>query len=164
MKKIIVTLVFLVMLSVQAVHITYGYDEINNDAIRSQLLIEALDKYGLYDPIKCANMWASGLKARSGAIQYSTLSKSLKKEYASKINEIAPNWVTGVSSPWVDNFCIVSVSKINNDLYEIKMKISTATSSGPYKAYDVFLTLIREDGFFRINEIKANEEFEAYMY
>ncbi len=161
MKKVVY---ILLLLSLAFIQVGYANDVIDDKGIKNKLLIEALDEYGYDDPIKTSMVWAKGLKERSGALQYSTLSKNLKKEYVLKLDEIAPNWVTRVSSPWVENYNLICMTKISDELYYIKIRIFTKTSAGPYENYDVMLKLIKEEEFFKIDEIKAPSHMEAYMY
>lgn len=162
MKKVITIMIVLLISFSQ---IVFAVEVVDDTVVKNNLLLSALDQYGSYDPASCSIMWGNGLKARSAAIQYSTMSKGLKEEYLNRLNEIGSNWVTGVSSPWVEACYITSVNKINENLCNIKMNILTITSSRPlYKSYEVLLVLIKEDEFFRIDEIIAEKEFETYIY
>lgn len=129
--------------------------------VRSRLLMEAMDYVGVCTPENAALVWAKGLKMRSGALQYSVMSHELKKEYAGKLEKTAPNWVTGLSSPWIDSYRIISVETKGN--YRIiKLQISTSTSTGPAGDYPAVLTVSPEDGFWRIKDITADSALYPY--
>ncbi|MFS0639164.1 hypothetical protein AB1K84_25150 [Mesobacillus foraminis] len=62
------------------------------------------------------NLWLLGVKNRSGAVQYALLSPTLQKQTRRQYEQ--RGWVTGGSSPWIDNIEIVKVNKINNSSRE----------------------------------------------
>lgn len=129
--------------------------------IRSRLLMEAMNDIGACSPQQAALTWAKGLKMRSAALQYSVMSKKLKEEYARELEKNNPNWVTGISSPWVESYEIAGI-KTKEDTFTIKMLISTRTSTGPAGDYVALLTVSPEDGFWRIKEITADRELSPY--
>lgn len=129
--------------------------------VRSRLLMEAMDNIGVCTPEEAALVWAKGLKKRSAAVQYSVMSEELKKGYAQKLEKTAPNWVTGLSSPWVESFEISGVETEGKDRI-IKLLISTRTSTGPAGDYLAILTVSQEGGFWRIKHITADSALYPY--
>lgn len=129
---------------------------------RSRLLMEAMDEIGACRPEDAAEIWASGLKKRSAALQYSVMDERLKAEYARQLETSAPNWVTGISSPWVDSYKIQSARSPDEDTRVFELVFSTATSTGPYRDYRAELTIAREDCYWRITKIRADEGLYVY--
>ncbi len=129
--------------------------------VRSELLMEAMNSVGACDPEKAAQIWAQGLKMRSGAMQYSALSRDLKEKYAKDLEENAPNWVTGISSPWVEDYSIISTTEIN-DSYMIQLEFQTMTSTGPAESYKALLTIRQEDGYWQIFKLSADPGLYPY--
>jgi hypothetical protein len=129
--------------------------------IRSGLLAEAMGFVGSCSPDGAAGVWAEGLKRRSAAMQYSVMSEQLKKIYATELEETFPNWVTGVSSPWIEKYEIIQ-NRIDAENYCFHIRLSTATSSGPAGDYDAVLLVGWESGFWRITEVVTEEELKVY--
>lgn len=130
--------------------------------LRNRLLMEAIDKIGLSSPEAAAKIWAEGVKSRNAALQFSVMSESLKKNYVNQLEQTAPNWVTGVSSPWISEYKIVEMKKIPQNRYTVKVLFNTATSTGPAADYNALLTLAEERDFWRIADIQMDEGLFAY--
>jgi len=136
--------------------------EINKFEVRSQLLTEAMKQVGVCTPEEAATVWANGLKMRSAALQYSVMTGELKKIYAQQLEKNAPNWVTGMSSPWVQSYKILKVEDTGNDTYTVELVFSTMTSTGPAGDYKAVLSLVREGSFWRIKKISMDEGLFPY--
>lgn len=136
--------------------------EINRYEVRSELLMEAVRRVGVCSPEDAARVWADGLKTRSAALQYSVMRLPLQNEYARQLEKTAPNWVTGVSSPWIDGYQIIRVEDPAQDCRIVKMRFFTETSTGPAGKYEAILTLKREDAFWRIAKISMDEGLYPY--
>ncbi len=136
-----------------------------NDAetyeVRSRLLMEAMDSLGACDPESAALLWAKGLKMRNAAMQYSVMGEELKKEYAQKLEKDAPNWVTGMSSPWVESYRITGSETKDNERI-IRLLISTSTSTGPAGDYTALLTVSPEKGFWSVKKIITDSALSPY--
>ena len=130
--------------------------------VKSRLLMEAMDYVGSCNPAEAAVTWANGLKMRSAAMQYSVLNSELKKGYKQQLEESAPNWVTGISSPWIESYKIVKNELEGKDKYKIELIFSTATSTGPAGDYRAILTLLREKDYWRIADISMEQELYPY--
>jgi hypothetical protein len=135
---------------------------INKYEIRSDLLIAAMDNVGVCKPEDAAIVWSNGLKMRSAAMQYSVMTKKLKTEYAAQLEEGFSNWVTGMSSPWVDSFKIAKSDKLNDNIYTFNVVFSTMTSTGPAGDYNAKLNVIKEKDFWRISNIVMDNELYPY--
>jgi len=138
-------------------------DVIDPYKVRSELLMDATDEVGASSPKDAADIWARGLEHRSGAMQYIVMTKKLKKSYAEILEKNNPNWVTGVSSPWVDSYDIVKQEDLKDGSVLIDVKINTVASTGFWDSYYAKLAIAKEDGFWRINQIQADKELAAYM-
>lgn len=90
---------------------------------RVELLEDALAP-GL--PRLAANNWAEAVKQRNGAWQYALLSKYLQDKYREHFEKL--NWVTGTSSPWVDNYEVARISEnpVGNIKYQVKFNWYTS--------------------------------------
>ncbi|HHV51598.1 MAG TPA: hypothetical protein GXX54_07870 [Clostridiales bacterium] len=131
--------------------------------IRSRLLMEAMDMVGACEPKTAAEIWASGLVKRSAALQYSVMAKELKAEYARQLEETAPNWVTGVSSPWVDSYKILNIKDSNQNQKTIEIEFALATSTGPAGEYNATLYLTQDGEFWRISNLSFDGELFPYI-
>lgn len=130
--------------------------------VRSRLLMEAMDSVGACDPKTAAEIWASGLVKRSAALQYSVMSKELKAEYARQLENTAPNWVTGISSPWVDSFTL-NIKDTNQNQKIAEIKFFLATSTGPAGEYNATLYLTQNGEFWRISNLSFDDELFPYI-
>lgn len=136
--------------------------EANDFEVRSRLLMEAMDRVGACTPEEAADIWASGLKERSAALQYAVMDEALKAEYAAQLKKSAPNWVTGLSSPWVESYEVTASESPTEDSRVITLSFLTATSTGPGEKYEAVLYLLREGNFWRIVKIQAEEGLYPY--
>ncbi|MGX8702406.1 hypothetical protein [Caproiciproducens sp.] len=137
--------------------------EVDQYEVRTGLLMDAMDRVGVCAPEAAAAVWADGLKGRSGAMQYSVMDSRLKKEYVQQLDQYNPNWVTGVSSPWIESYKITGQTQTGSGQYEIRLSFSTVTSGGPAGDYHAALTVVRDGGFWRITKISADEGLHPYM-
>ncbi len=130
--------------------------------VRSQLLVEAMNYVGVCCPEDAAAVWAEGLKNRSAALQYAVMSKPLKDKYARQLNETAPNWVTGISSPFISDCRIVNTEAVSNTLQRVMLRFSLATSAGSAGEALAVLDIMKEGSFWRIENIDADEALYPY--
>lgn len=137
--------------------------EVDKYEVRSRLLMDAMNQVGVCTPDDAAEVWANGLKTRSAALQYSVLGTELKQEYAKQLDKNFPNWVTGMSSPWVASSKIVSISATGTDQYAIQLAFSTATSTGPAGDYNAVLIVMKDGKFWRITDISADKGLYPYI-
>jgi len=135
---------------------------VNKYEVRSALLMQATNHIGACSPEATALVWASGLHLRSAALQYAVMTKELKLEYAQQLEETAPNWVTGMSSPWVYGYSIVQHEAIGDNKHRVKLTFATMTSTGPAGNYQATLLLIREGEFWRIAEVAMDNGLYPY--
>lgn len=136
--------------------------EVNKYEVRAGLLMRAMDSVGVCSPEAAAEVWAKGLRERSAALQYAVMNGALKREYARQLETCAPNWVTGMSSPWVEGYEIKKVESPDESHRIVRMRFSTASSTGPEGVYDAALTMERVGDFWRISGISADEGLYPY--
>ncbi|WP_444659891.1 hypothetical protein ACRQV7_06500 [Caproiciproducens sp. R2] len=137
--------------------------EVDQYEVRTRLLMDAMDRVGVCAPESAAVVWADGLKSRSGAMQYSVMDSKLKKEYVKQLDQYNPNWVTGMSSPWIESYKITNQTQTGSDQYSIRLSFSTATSGGPAGDYNAALTVVKDGDFWRITKISADVGLHPYM-
>lgn len=117
-----------------------------------KLYDEALNELQAGNPEETALIYAKGVQKRNGVMQYSVMSNSLKEVFKKEMwNEY---WVTGVSSPWVSDYKIIS-NKRGFIAYKNTIRFNWATSSGPAGSTIEELTIAKENGKWRIVRIKA---------
>ncbi len=128
---------------------------------RNKLMMEAMAYVGVSSPDEAAKVWAQGVKMRNAAMQYAVMSSELKESYAARLEKTFPNWVTGVSSPYVSGFGITDI-KTQGNKSVVTLSFATATSTGPAQTYTAKLTIEPEGDFWRITNIEADKGLSAY--
>ena len=129
---------------------------------RVKLLEQAMAHVGVCSPEDAVDVWVQGLMERSAAMQYAVMSPALKAQYAKALEKTAPNWVTGVSSPWVNGYSVFDVSEISPDMRLFSLSITTQTSAGAADSYLAVLALEPDGAFWRIGGICTDEELLIY--
>jgi hypothetical protein len=130
--------------------------------IRAGLLMEAMDAVGVCSPQDAVGVWAEGLRKRSAALQYSVMDRPLKAEYAKDLEQTFPNWVTGVSSPWVDRYEAVKAGQADGGNWSYMLRFHLMTSAGPAGDYLADLTVSKDGEFWCISKVTADRELSAY--
>lgn len=130
--------------------------------VRSRLLMEAMNDVGVCCPEDASEIFAEGLKNRSAALQYAVMNARLKNEYARQLSKTAPNWVTGISSPYVSAYKMVSKETVSSVLQRITLRFSMATSTGPAGEAQAVLHIAKEGSYWRIIKIDADEALFPY--
>ena len=130
--------------------------------VRYQLLLEALNHVGVCNRQSAATVWAEGLKMRNAAMQHSVMHDVLRKEYAAQLETTFPNWVTGISSPFIDRYEILKITPLDDTQAKIELEFTTATSAGVYGTHRAALTVRQEGPFWRITDIDADDELFVY--
>lgn len=73
------------------------------------------------------NLWAEALKHRNGAVRFSILNSALKNTEYEKYSKM--NWVIGGSSPWVTDYSIKQLNKIDDNTYEYEINYTMTDST-----------------------------------
>ncbi|HWR24334.1 MAG TPA: hypothetical protein VN366_12730 [Feifaniaceae bacterium] len=136
--------------------------EPNRYEVRNELLLQAMERFGATAPEEAADIWANGVSMRNGAMQYSAMSAALKKKYAAQLEETAPMWVTGGSSPWISSYWTVWVQEPQEGRQVRQLMFMTESSAGPGPTYTAALTLVKFGDYWRITDVKTDEGFCAY--
>ena len=160
MKKMVLLLLITLLLAGCAAPASTVRGE--DDAIKARLLMEAMDDVGVCRPEQAVDVWTQGLMKRSAAMQYAMMDDSLRKEYAKSLEKTAPNWVTGVSSPWVSGYVVGQVWETAPDRQLYTISVATQTSTGPAGEYRAVLSLQKDGDFWRISDISADDGLSAY--
>lgn len=129
---------------------------------RSDLLIAAMDFVGVCSAYDAVNVWSNAVVMRSGAMQYSVMTKQLKNTYQKQLENTFPNWVTGVSSPWISGYKITGIDKTDNLTIIYSLLFSAKTSTGPAGEYTAVLTVKKEGNFYQISNIYTDEGLYIY--
>ena len=117
---------------------------------------------GVNTPERAAEVWSEGVKGRSAAIQYSVMTKELKEIYAKDLDKWRPNWVTGVSSPWVESYEISSIENPNDNTRVFEVEFSTTSPGSGYGSFTAVLEVINDGGFWRISNVAGDGNSEIY--
>lgn len=132
------------------------------DKSKIKLLEEAIRNIGAISPEKAIEVWAKGVEERSAALQYCVMTESFKETYVKSLDKNEYDfWITGVSSPWIEDYKILKINKINDTSFEYEIKFNTKTSEGDYNFF-VTLTLIKEGDYWKISDIKGDKTSEIY--
>jgi hypothetical protein len=125
--------------------------EIHKLQTNLRLYDEALSELQAPTPEETALVYAKGVKVRNGVMQYSVISNKLKEEFRKRMGNGI--WVTGVSSPWVSDYKIIS-RKRSAGVHKITVKFNWATSAGPAGDTKEELTITKENGKWSIMNIR----------
>ena len=136
--------------------------EINDETVyinqleeKNKLLIEALDNFGAYSKEQAIEIYAEGVKTRSGPLQYSVMCKNLKEDFIKTMEEDENYaWVTGFSSPWVKEYKIVEDKRNKDNSYTVVIKFYWETGGGPFGETNTTLTLVNENEIWCIKDIQ----------
>lgn len=102
-------------------------------------------------PKEAAEKWANGVKARNGALQFAVLSSELKEKQLGKYEEMM--WVTGTSSPWVNQFIILNEQKLSEVEWKYYIQFELVSSTGPAGNYKVEVIVKRYSDKWYITQI-----------
>ncbi|MBX6394145.1 MAG: copper amine oxidase N-terminal domain-containing protein [Alicyclobacillaceae bacterium] len=93
-------------------------------------------------PEQVAETWALGVQTRNGALQYSVLSPGLRDKVRPDFEQ--NHWVTGTSSPWVQQYRIVKAERQSDTRYQFTIQFDLASSTGPSGSYTSTVTIERD--------------------
>ncbi len=117
-----------------------------------KLFKNTLDEFGAISAEDAANLWAKGVKNRNGALQYSVLNTTLKLNMERCLQNTS--WVTGVSSPWVEDYKITKVKKVSLVSYEITVKFHMVASKQDFGYITSILFINKKEKYWLIYQIK----------
>ena len=129
--------------------------------IKNEQLLGALGRLGACDPTDAVRLWADGVKQRNAAMQYAALSAVLRERYAKDLMLSAPNWVTGVSSPWVDDYR-VDWLELSGSKKRAQVHFFFVTSDGPAQEMKAELTLDKKGNVWYVTALNLDQELVPY--
>ncbi|WP_432666794.1 copper amine oxidase N-terminal domain-containing protein [Wukongibacter baidiensis] len=90
-------------------------------------------------PEGIASTWAKGVISRNGALQYAVLCDNLQIKYKSSYESW--DWITGASSPWIDEFVIESKEELDDGTWRFSIKFhwTDSTRSSSYSTHNVII-------------------------
>ncbi|MGG1519625.1 copper amine oxidase N-terminal domain-containing protein [Paenibacillus oryzisoli] len=106
------------------------------DLLQTALAAESADQ--------AVKTWAKEVKNRNGAAQYALLSPELRSETVKTYEDL--NWVTGVSSPWIDSYQVSDGVQADNGSVSYDVGFQLKTSTGSAGEGTVKVTVGMKDG------------------
>lgn len=146
MKKFVCAMALIV--GMQGMTIASAYEQGNPTEVRVQLLEQSLVAHSSQQAIES---WSQALKERNGAVQYAYLANPLRATYYFKMKEL--NWVTGGSSPWIDQYKITKEKKIGEHRFEFDLEFVVTNSSKETKKEKGKATVQLEQGKWVVSHI-----------
>lgn len=124
----------------------------NIQNIALHLFKKAINELGACSPENAIELWAEGIKTRNGALQYSVLNRDLKFKLERCLNNTS--WITGNSSPWVENYKIIKSKKIDSITYKAIISFHLVGDKLDAGYVDAILTIEKKGKFWVITNIK----------
>lgn len=137
-------------------------EEVDRYKVHSELLLKAVEELGVCNPDDAVAVFTKAIKSRNGAMFYSILCDSLKKNYLERLETDSPYWVTGVSSPWVTGTQILKKTQLKNGDYEYELLVTTATGGGPDREFKGELTIQKDGTFYKLCRVLFEKDFSTY--
>ncbi|MCM3715342.1 stalk domain-containing protein [Alkalihalobacillus oceani] len=100
---------------------------------------------------KAVETWAEAVKQRNGAVQYAMFAPDVQEQTREQLKRF--NWVTGVSSPWVERYEINEQKVSAEDAVKYEVIFHMATSTGSAGTAHASLTVSKGDGGWLITEL-----------
>ena len=142
--------------------ISVNAKKVDRYKVHTELLLEAVEELGVCTPDAAVEVFIKSIQNRNGAMMYTILSDSLKKDYLTRLEENSPYWVTGVSSPWVSQVDVLKKRERKEGCYEYELLVKTLTSAGPDREFQGELTIQRDKDFYKICRILFEKDFTTY--
>lgn len=136
---------------------TVDIEKYNYVSAKAKLFKDAIDEFGAILPEQAAYLWAKGVKNRNGALQYAVLDNRLKEAYSENVEKEHPSWVTGWSSPWVENYDIVKIQKKNPNTCSIDVRFDMKSSAGREGSHNAHLLVMKRDSYWVVINITMDE-------
>lgn len=107
-------------------------------------------------PEVAAQTWAKGVKERNGAEQYAALSTDLRNQMKDSFAQ--NNWVTGVSSPWVESYQVTHEQRLDSNTFQYHVEFNYATSTGPAGQSVEQVTVKRDGDRWFISQLSSHPQ------
>ncbi|NLK42931.1 MAG: hypothetical protein GX300_00870 [Tissierellia bacterium] len=101
---------------------------------------------------EAVSMYAEAVRERNGIVQYGLMADSLREESYGQFKDMG--FVTGTSSPWVDNY---EISQLGEKVYQIEFTLKTSVPTDSLRSI-VKIQLIEDGQYISIRELE--EEFK----
>lgn len=116
--------------------------------LRIRLLEEALAPES---PEEAATQYAEALKKRNGAWQFAIMAPALREQKLSEFEEL--NWVTGTSSPWVEQVEVDEGQQVDEQTWRFEVTIVYNTSTNNPFESKLIVTVNNIDDHWFISSI-----------
>jgi len=128
---------------------TVNINSANSDSSQQLTLLQ--QGFAAKTPKEAVQTWAEAVQNRNGAVQFAVLSPALKEKIRSHYEQI--HWVTGISSPWVDEFYITKEEKSADNTWKYGVEFQMKTSTGNAGLESASLKVAEMDGSWYITEV-----------
>jgi hypothetical protein len=108
---------------------------------------------------EAVKLWAQSVQNRNGAAQYALLSPELQSQTAKAYEDM--NWVTGLSSPWVDRYEVSDGIQADNAGTSYDVSFQLKTSAGSAGEGTVKVTVESKDGKWLITGLQTASGADA---
>lgn len=136
------------IVGLQGMTMVSASEQVNPTGVRVQLLEQSFVAQSSKQAIEA---WSQALKDRNGAVQYAYLSKQLRARYYFVFEEL--NWVTGGSSPWIDQYKVTKEKKIDDRSGEFEIDFVVTNSAKEMKKEKVKVAVQFEKGKWIVSDI-----------
>ncbi|RXT00625.1 hypothetical protein [Ammoniphilus sp. CFH 90114] len=143
----------LLFASLQGVAMASSFEGVQPDQVRMELLEKAVTPTA---PREVIQTWSHALQQRNGAVQYALLSKELRDPYLLEMEQL--NWVTGVSSPWIQDFSIKEQKKISDQKSEFLISFEVTDSTQVRNTERARITLELRENKWVITRIELDKD------
>lgn len=105
---------------------------------------------------EAASKWAKALSDRNGAYQFALFTEAYKKTTQPYFEY--EGWITGGSSPWVNDFEIKEEKKVDQSTYTFKIEFNLHSSTGFYGKESATITVkkVKENWYINKAELPSN--------
>jgi hypothetical protein len=107
-------------------------------------------------PEETISTWAKAVKDRNGALQYALFVENSKLGQKKSLEQF--HWVTGVSSPWVESYKVISQKENPDKTLDVVVEFDLATSAGYAGKDPAKLTLIKKGDQWFIRDLGPYNE------
>lgn len=115
---------------------------------------KAVDELGATSPTQAADLWAKAMDTRNGILRYAVACNNMKIELINKWGKPEESfWNIRGSSPWIREYELLNITKINSSTYEITIKYYWVAVGYLDIKYET-LTIIKKDNYWCVSDVK----------
>lgn len=116
---------------------------------------QAIDKFGAASPEQVISIWAMAEDSRNGVFHYAVACDELKNKIIRELGEPRDSfWIIGGSSPWLKRYEIVYKKKLNDSVYEAKLRFYWESSAGSSSPTETTLVIVKNKDIWCVKEEK----------